>query len=183
MGLIAKLLQFTRRGAADEAQSDAGGGNTLTATSFSNANSDSHPLPDDYVALVPIPQSGRVMAVGYHDAANERTAAAGENVQYSRNEAGEIVARTHWKNDGSVVTYNAEASVELLADGTVKGDNAAGSFELQAGGNFIVNGVTIDTDGNITTPGNVEAAEVKATDNDVTLGTHNHGGPPPTPGT
>lgn len=53
---------------------------------------------------------------------------------------------------------------------------------IQSGaGKVTINGVTIDPSGNIKTPGGVTAGD--GTSDSVTLQHHNHGGPPPTPGT
>jgi hypothetical protein len=55
-------------------------------------------------------------------------------------------------------------------DGTAKLSNSLGSLELLANGNFVINQVVIEPNGNITTPGNIQAANVTGTTS-VTGGT------------
>jgi len=59
------------------------------------------------------------------------------------------------QTDGGSVTATPLCTFEAKADGSIKGSNANGSFELQTGGDFLVNGVTIDTSGNITSPATI----------------------------
>lgn len=204
MAVITKLLDFvraTRRGVPQsDAKVDMGGGETVNALHFSIPNSDSRPLPNDYVLASHLRQTGRYASYGYHDPANAKQAQPGEHISYARKSDGAIVCRVWLKNTGEATLYNDAGSITLspdgattvvsenatftvAQDGSIKGQNSAGQFELQAGGDFVVNGVTIDTDGNISTAGTVEADDVTATNQDVTLSTHNHGGPAPVPGT
>lgn len=83
--------------------------------------------------------------------------------------------------DGGVLLDNGEAFAALTPDGAAEIANGAGSFELQSGGNVVINGVTIDTSGNISTGGSIEGSGVSDTNGGVTLGTHTHGVPPDTP--
>ena len=98
-----------------------------------------------------------------------------------RNKAG-----THYvwlKNTGDIISKNNNATSEVKADGSIKGNNSSGEYELQAGGDFVVNGVIIDTGGNITTPANITAAVVSAPSmlaNGKDVADHNHpAGTPP----
>ena len=75
---------------------------------------------------------------------------------------GSVVVGVWLKNDGTAVTTDDSGSSTLNPDGSIKGQNANGSFELQAGGDFIVNGVVIDVAGNVTSPATVTAAVVAA---------------------
>ncbi len=157
MGRIAVLLSFVRSLAGESKVSDVkvdpGGGANVTAQHFAPAGDDSHPLPDDYAATMPVPRTGSEVAIGYLDPNNEQKAQAGEKRIYARDpEDGSVVVEVWLENDGTALIANAEASVETKPDGSIKGSNSAGSFELQAGGNFVVNGVTIDTGGNVTIP-------------------------------
>ena len=74
------------------------------------------------------------------------------------NENGSVTLRP----DGGTITTTPESTFDAAADGSIKGDNGSGSFELAAGGDFLVNGVTIDTSGNITSPATVSSAAVEA---------------------
>lgn len=188
MGRIAKILSFTRgvfNGAnLSEVKVDAGGGDTTTPQHFAPAGDDAHPLAGDYAAIVDVPRSGSTVTAGYLDPKNAQSAKPGEKRIYSRNESGEQVAEVWLQNDGTITSSNDKGSSTLAADGSIKGINENGSFELQAGGNFVVNGVIIDPNGNITTPGTLNADDVTADNENVTLSTHGHpgDGQPPTPG-
>ena len=142
MGRIGKVLSFlglTREGAnVRDVKTDPGGGINATSEHFADPGDDSHPLPGDYAATVSIMRRGISVAVGYVDPKNDNKAAAGEKRIYSRDAGGAMIAEIWLKNDGSVIC-----------------DNGAGSFELQASGDFVVNGVTIDTGGNIIAPADV----------------------------
>lgn len=207
MGRIARLLSFVRLTRNDAKVSDVkvnpGGGPNITAEHFADAGDDSHPLITDYVALNRGSGTGRESAIGYLDPLNEPKAQPGDKRIYARDaDSGAVVVEVWLKNDGSAVVSNENGSVTLrpdggtvvatpestfdaAADGSITGDNGNGSFELQAGGDFSVNGVTIDTSGNISTTGSIEGVGVKDNATNVTLSTHVHptSGAPPTPGT
>lgn len=207
MGRITRILSFVRalaNGAkVSDVKTDPGGGANITAQHFAPPGDDSHPLPDDYAATMPVTRSGSEVAVGYLDPKNEQKAQLGDKRIYARDpEDGSTIVEVWLKNTGEAVTSNKngsatlspdgsstlttpEATFQASADGGIKGSNSAGSFELQAGGNFVVNGVTIDTDGNISTGGKLNADDITADNLDVTLSTHLTPalGQPPTPGT
>lgn len=206
MGRIARLLSFVRLTRNDAKVSDVkvnpGGGPNITAEHFADAGDDSHPLTSDYVALNTDSGTGRESAIGYLDPINEPKAQPGDKRIYSRDaDSGAVVVEVWLKNDGTAVVSNENGSVTLrpdggtvvatpestfdaAADGSITGNNGSGSFQLAAGGDFLVNGVTIDTSGNISTGGSIEGQGVTDTTTNVTLGTHNHpaNGAPPTPG-
>lgn len=172
MGLIAKLLSFTRTkvdGAhVSDVKIDPGGGANITAQHFGCPGDDSAPLPNDFVATTGAPGSGTEQVTGYIDPKNEPKAAAGEKRIYSRDSDGAVVAVVWLKNDGTVVI-----------------ENGNGSIEMASGGDVTINGVTIDTGGNVSAPGEVTAMDESAP---VKLSTHKHPtamGPSgsPTPGT
>lgn len=174
MGLIGKLLDFVRGEDGDakiaDVTIDPGGGANLTVPHYSCPGDDSQPLPDDFVAASESTGSGNAMAVGYLDPKNAGEAAAGEKRIYARDSAGDPVVWVWLKNDGSAIIDNGSGSIELGADGVVT-----------------INGATIDTNGNISTPGEVTAKDA-APATQVGLSTHLHltiGGPsdPPTGGT
>jgi len=87
------------------------------------------------------------------------------------------------KNTGDILSENENGAYLLKADGSHKGNNGNGIFELEQGGNFVVNGVTIDTGGNITSPATVTSAVVVAPSvlaNGKDVADHNHpAGTPP----
>ncbi len=206
MGRIAKLLSFVRltrnEAKVNDVKVDPGGGPNVTAEHFAAAGDDSHPLPGDYVALNTDSGSGRESAIGYLDPLNEPKAQPGDKRIYARDEDGVVIVEIWLKNTGEATVFNENGSVTLRpdggtitttpestfdakADGSIKGDNGSGSFELAAGGDFLVNGVTIDTSGNISTGGKLNADDVTADSQNVTLSTHTTPafGVPPTPGT
>jgi hypothetical protein len=181
MGRIAKLLSFVREvrnGAkVSDSKVDPGGGANITAQHFAAAGDDSHPMPGDYVALNTDSGSGRESAVGYLDPLNAPKALTGDRRIYARSASGALVVEVWLKNTGEATILNANGSVTLRqdggtitttpgstfdakADGSIKGDNGSGSFELEAGGDFLVNGVIIDTSGNITSPATITAPNV-----------------------
>ena len=124
MGLIAKLLSFTRatrNGAKlSDATLDPGGGPNLTSEHFADAGDDSHPLPGDYVATARIPRSGGEIATGYADTLNAPKSGPGEKRIYGRDPATGLAVNEVWlKADSSVIIANALGAIELKADGSV----------------------------------------------------------------
>ena len=71
MGRIAKLLSFVRvvRNGANlsDVKVDPGGGANITAEHFATPGDDSHPMPNDYVALSADSGTGRESAIGYEN--------------------------------------------------------------------------------------------------------------------
>lgn len=171
MGLIARIVNMLGpgKGSASEWRRqyrvDPGGGAAVTASQFAPAGDDSAPLKSDKLLLVEVPKSGVFCIVGYADTINTPEALAGERKLYARNAGGTIMCSLWLKADGSV---------------HIEG---AGSIVMEAGGNVVINGVTISPSGDISAPGSIEGLGITDTTNNVTLGTHNHGGDPPVPGT
>lgn len=155
-GLIGRLLSFgrvTRNGAkTNDVKFNPGGGQNLTGQNFAPAGDDSFPLPTDYVFAVRCPQTGRLVVVGYVDPLNAGQANAGDKRIYGRDGDGAIVAELWIKNTGEAVLSNDNGSVTLGADGSILGQNSSGQFELEAAGDFVVNGVTIAANGDVTVP-------------------------------
>lgn len=181
MGRIARLLSFlrvTRNGFLSDVKVNPGGGRNVTGEHCADPGDDSHPLPTDYVITVPIDQTGRVVVVGYLDVNSEKVAEPGEKRIYGRSPGGAVLVDLHLKNDGTAVFTNAGMTYTMSPDGSIRGANENGSFELQAGGDFVVNGATIDTAGNITSPERVTGDEVQ-TAGGIDLGSHTHGGVEP----
>lgn len=182
MGRITKLLSFSRverNGAKiSDVKIDPGGGHNITAEHFAPAGDDSFPLKSDYVVTNDILRAGGEAAIGYLDSINTPKALEGDKRIYARDaNTGAVIIEIWLKNDGTGILSNANGSFTLNPDGSIKGDNGSGSFELQAGGDFVVNGVTIDTNGNITSPATVTAAVVSAPSilaNGKDVADHNH---------
>lgn len=173
MGRIAKLLSFlrvTRNGAQiSDAKVNPGGGPNITAQHFSAPGDDSHPIPGDYVSMSADSGSGRESAVGYVDSLNTPKAQPGDKRIYARDGDGAVIVEVWLKNTGEATILNTNGTVTLRpdggsiittplstldakADGSIKADNGAGSYELTIGGTFSVNGVTIDASGNVSIP-------------------------------
>lgn len=156
MGRIAKLLSFVRgesHGAqVSDVKADPGGGANVTAQHFASPGDDAHPLPGDYVALEGAVGTGRANAVGYLDPRNEQKAGPGDKRVYARDaDTGATVAELWLKSDGTATLINAGGSVTLAPGGAITGANDGGQFELQAGGDFVANGATMTTDGDVVT--------------------------------
>jgi len=140
MGGIGRVLSFlraVRNGAqVSDVTIDPGGGANVTSEHFSDSGDDASPLPTDYAVYVSIPRQGGQVVVGYIDPINVPKSAPGDKRIRGRD-----------KDTGADV-----CDVWLKNDGSIKAANALGYYELRADGVFEVNGVTIGTDGTITTP-------------------------------
>ena len=165
-GLIARVLEFARIVQKIEdvginttdVKSDGGGGANTTAKHFGAPGDDAFPLQSDYVATIPVQGSGRRAAVGYVDPLNIPVALDGDRRIYSRD-----------PTDGTT-----KAQVWIKSDGTIIVDNGSGSLAIEPAGTVTINGVTIDTNGNISTAGNIETTAGDVTAGTVTLQTHLH---------
>lgn len=178
MGRIARVLDFMRalRNSArvSDVTVDPGGGPNITAEHYASPGDDSYPMPDDFCLLVDTDGSGRENVAGYLDPLNTPKAGLGEKRIYARDPDGISVVEVWLKADGSAIMSNDNGSVLLRsdggtvtttplstfdadADGSIAGTNGGGSFELEAGGDFLVNGVKIDAAGNITCPATIVA--------------------------
>lgn len=166
MGRIARLLSFVRSAINgtknSDVKADPGGNANITAQHFEDAGSDSYPLPEDYAAMMPLISTGRYAAVGYVDPKNGQKSQPGEKRLYSRDADGAEIAQVWLKNNGDVLVSNSQMTFETKIDGSIKGSNGGGSFELTTSGDFIINGATIDTAGNITSPSSVSAPSIQA---------------------
>lgn len=149
MALTGKVKSFTRFERLSRVKADVGGGDIRTPTHYSAPGDDSQPLPSDYVVMVRVPGTGKYVAVGYLDPNDEQKAGAGEKRIYSRAADGSAVAGVYLKDNGNVVVTagvngSAPAALTLSANGSIKGQNNNGFFELAANGDFIVNGIVFD---------------------------------------
>lgn len=143
MGRIGRLLSFIRRSKAgtnySDAKGDMGGGENVTPHHYGSPGDDSHPLPGDLFAELPLQGTGRGAAVAYLDPLNDQLAGPGERRVYARNAAGAAVCRVWLQNDGGIVMDNASGGIVLAPDGTV-----------------IINGVEFSPAGDITAPGDAD---------------------------
>lgn len=158
-GMIAKVIQFFRGtntfGAnIEEAIVDPGSEANVTGSVFQPAGDDAQPVDGDFAVCVDLLSTGSVSVVGYNDPKNARVADKGEKRIYARDTAGAVVSSIWLKNDGSVIWTNGSGTIQMAAGGTVT-----------------INGVTIDTSGNLS------ANTVEQTDGgSIDLGSHVHGG-------
>lgn len=162
-GLIGRVLELlTNAGGQAEVKTDSGGGDTATALTYTPAGIDSKPLVDDYAVMVAGTRTDEGFAIAFYDQKLEDDVEDGETRVYSRESAGTLAASILLKKDGNI-------EIESIGSGSV----------------ITLNGVTIDQDGNITSPAEVTATGATGT---VALSTHLHNtamGPtaPPTGGT
>lgn len=198
-GLIGKLLSFTRvernEAKLSDLKVDVGGGDVLTAEYTNPTGEDAVPLKDDYVTLLRINRSGRVLVVGFVETDAQQTAQAGEKRFYARNEQREEMVQLWLKNDGTALisnengscelrpdgsykVMNDEGSSELRVDGSYRIENNSGHIELQQDGVVNINGATILTDGTIVSPTAVQSPSVVVDGKELKDHTHLAGNPP-----
>ena len=166
MGNLAKLISFVRvlrdGDKLSDVELDLGGGNLITSEHASAPGDDSFPLLTDHAAVLSTPRTGGGVTVGYFDLINDPVAEAGDKRIYARDMNTGLVVNQVWlKSDGSILVSN---------------DN--GSFELEVGGNVMINGVEIDTGGNITTSGSVAAPSMVVDGKELKDHIHLAGTPP-----
>ncbi len=163
MGRIVIIRDFARALRANgtevtDVMVDPGGGANITGEHYSDPGDDSFPMVGiDYGVTVSISRKGGAVIVGYVDPVNTPKAVQGDKRIYSRDSNGDTIAEVWLKSDGSILVSN---------------DN--GDFELKSDGSIDMNGVTIDTSGNVVIPGTLSVAGKDFT-------THTHGGSPTAP--
>lgn len=199
MGMIAKVLNWTAKTLSGDVECNPGGGANIRAQLANPPGVDAPPLNGDFAVIVRVQGTGRAVQVASIDAIAS-TAQPGEHRVYARDANGAQVVELHLKGDGSAVLSNDKGSATFGADGShtlTKGGasvvvaadeslsmlNGSGGVRVAAGGEVTINGVTFSTSGAIDAPSTIKGQGVTDTTTDVTLGTHNHGGPPPEPGT
>lgn len=154
MGLIATILDFlsvNRNNAnINDVTVKSGGNYNITAEQYIAI--DKQPLKTDYAFLVQDSGTGRHVVLGYIDPINTNEANEGEEGLKGRSpEGGAVVCRVFVRNDGSVQINNEN-----------------GNFVLNPNGDFNLNGVIIDTQGNITTPASISASLDISSDTSMT---------------
>ena len=167
MGLVlGRVISVNGR----EVKIDLGAGNIVTADHTDSVGTDCPPVVDDYAVLAPLPGAGSYAVVSYAVVTAEFLAAPGERRTYSRDTEGVIAAQTFLKQDGNVeittgpnsfimkkdgsvdiTTENATVSIKPAGDVELSNDGG-GSVKLLASGVINLNGVTIDTSGNLISP-------------------------------
>lgn len=169
MGLVAKVLSFilTNRNNANISDVIVKSGGNLNLTAEQYIPFDKQPLKTDYACIVTDSGTGRYIVVGYQDPINPNEANLGEEGLKGRNKNAQILCRVFARNNGSVVINNDNGSFILNPDGIVN-----------------INGVTIDTQGNIVSPSSVSSPNISATQSMTISGkelsnhTHPAGTPP-----
>ncbi len=155
MGLISRVLSYVKtksQGASvSDVKHDPGGGANQTAHHFQDPNTDSAPLPGDFLITVNVQQTGSQEAVAYLDPNSSQVAEPGEHRTYSRDDGGTEKAQVYIKKDGTIEVSNDTVTLTLSASGQATLANGSGSITLEPGGDVDINGAIIDTNGNITT--------------------------------
>ena len=151
-GFIAPVLSFTRRirnnALIGDVKANPGGDANITVEHMGPPGDDSPPLDRDSVGAFSVQGTGRFVAGGYADTRNSNlTAGPGEKHLYGRN-----------PNNGLAVS-----ELFLGDDGSILISNAFGSISMTDSGLITINGVTIDTSGNIVSPAEITASGVTLT--------------------
>lgn len=113
---------------------DGGGGDEKTLELALAPGDDSLPLPGDVAHSTDDGGTGTEVAIGFQDTANAGKAAPGEKRFYARSDDGTIAAEVWLKGNGDVAITS-----------------------IKSGGKIILNGVEIDQQGNVKSPGEVTA--------------------------
>lgn len=119
MGLVADVLQFFRGEDGDAqvaySKGDLGGEDIVTAQHFQGSGMDSQPLPGDYMLVVPGPEAGTFIAVGYIDPLNAGKAREGEVSLYLRDSSGDVTGELYlaesepdWKETAGALIARAD---------------------------------------------------------------------------
>lgn len=142
MGRVVQLLSFTRAErngmTVSDVKSDPGGGANVTAEHTAAPGDDSHPLAGDYAVVGNAAGTGRQSVVGYYDPVNAPKSGPGEKRIYARDSSGAMIVEVWLKNTGEVLITNG-----------------AGTFTLESGGGFNINGARITTGGDVITAAGV----------------------------
>ncbi len=161
MGRIGRVLSYIY-GALNgdtvaDIKTDLGGGDNRETWHAEPANQTSRPLAQDLVVAVPVPGAGRHVAVAFIDPANPQDIEQGEHKTYARDGEGAVVCHVY---------LNAEGTVEVQATRAINLLNDNGYVNLGSSGEVDINGVIIDTSGNVTLPSGtkLEAPTVEGTE-------------------
>lgn len=121
MGLIAKILEFTSKKRILAAPF---GGDRVTVQLALPPGYDGAALKEDYIVLMPIDGTTRLVGVASADTA-EGECEAGEAMLYARNAVGAKRCRVHVKNTGEIEISNGAGSVVLNANGSIEINGAS----------------------------------------------------------
>lgn len=179
MGIVKSFTPVTLRGVpVSDVKVDPGGGHNSTPQHFSDLGDDSHALPGDYMIALHVTLT-RSEVAGYLDPKLAKKSEPGDKRIYARDETTGLDVNEVWlKNDGTITITNSNGIFTVFADGSIKGSNFNGFFELESGGAFMVNGATIGTDGAISSPVSMSAPSVVANSLELAGHTHKAGTPP-----
>lgn len=151
IALLKNFVRVTKNGAKYAEGTIDGGGVTLkTSPHFSAPGDDSHPLIGDHPIAVSIPQHGGAAIVGYVDPKNAGITEPGEKRIYGRNVDGVPQGDLHLKADQTNTLKNDKVSLTQSPDGSFEITNGPGLLTLEAGGDFVINGVRFSPGGIIT---------------------------------
>ena len=103
MAVIGELVEWVRTSDDDaeiaEGRFDLGGGDMVTCVDYMPSGYDAHPVPGDFAVLVPAPESGSYVIVGWVDPWNQGVAKEGEQRMYARSGVN-VVGALHVTVDG-----------------------------------------------------------------------------------
>jgi hypothetical protein len=118
MGMIGELIEWLREtddtAEIAEGRVDFGGGDTATCVDYQPSGHDSQPQGGDFAIVVPGPESGSYVIVGWVDPNNAGVAKEGEARLYSRSGA-DVVGALHVTADGEKPEDVKDVVMELIA--------------------------------------------------------------------
>ena len=118
MALIGELIEWLRTSDDDaeiqEGRVDFGGEDTATCVDYQPSGHDSQPLPGDYAIVVPGPESGSYVIVGWVDPWNQGVAKEGEARLYARSGV-DVVGALHVTADGEEPDTINDVVMKLIA--------------------------------------------------------------------
>lgn len=172
MGWLRRVLGYERterRGAkVANVESDAGGGDVLTAEHYQPSGDDAQPLPKDFAVAVPSAGSGREVVVAFLDPANAGDAGPGERRIYARDSEGVPVCEVWLKSTGEVLVSNDNGSATLRPDGGTIVETPESTLDVAADGS-----VTVENESGtmvLTSSGDVEVSENLIVEGEIKAG-------------
>jgi hypothetical protein len=144
--LIADVLQFFRGEDGDAqvaySKGDLGGEDIVTAQHFQPTGFDGQPLPGDYMVLVPGPEAGTFIAIGYLDPKNAGVAREGDLRLYVRDGEGDVQGELHLTQDGEEPDWQATAGALIARADKVDAELEKVKTELEGHEHTYVGGGT-----------------------------------------
>lgn len=175
-GIIGRVLSSVRtqfkNAAIREVKIDPGGGANLSVPQYAAPGDDAVPLPGDYITAVRTPRSGSVAAVGFLDPVERPdpdadTWGPGGRRIYSRDATGAITGQVQLYPNGAI----------LIARGTGQTIFIDGSGNMEAltdAGTVTINGVVIDSSGNVALPSGASLSSESVVADGVEVAGHIH---------